>query len=76
MTGLEKMIVRTFEEYFETLEGDEPTGLYDLFLQVTERPFLETVFRLCKRNVSRTARVLGINRATLRSRLLKYQIGE
>ena len=59
-------------DYFRQLEGQMPTGLYDLVLQEVERPLLETVMHFTHGNQTRAAEVLGINRSTLRKKLRQY----
>ncbi|HNK33203.1 MAG TPA: DNA-binding transcriptional regulator Fis [Plasticicumulans sp.] len=59
-------------DYFRQLEGQMPTGLYDLVLQEVERPLLETVMHFTHGNQTRAAEVLGINRSTLRKKLRHY----
>jgi Fis family transcriptional regulator len=63
------------EQYFQDLEGHEPSDLYDLFLTQVEKPLFEKVMDHTGGNVSRAAQVLGLNRGTLRKRLKKYDIG-
>lgn len=63
------------EKYFDDLEGHEPQDLYDLFLTQVEKPLFEKVMHHTGGNVSRAAQLLGLNRATLRNRLKKYDIG-
>jgi len=63
------------EKYFDDLEGHEPQDLYDLFLTQVEKPLFEKVMDHTGGNVSRAAQLLGLNRATLRNRLKKYDIG-
>ncbi|MEX2525763.1 MAG: DNA-binding transcriptional regulator Fis [Gammaproteobacteria bacterium] len=63
------------EKYFDDLEGHEPRDLYDLFLSQVEKPLFEKVMKHTEGNVSRASQLLGLNRATLRNRLKKYDIG-
>lgn len=63
------------EKYFDDLEGHEPQDLYDLFLTQVEKPLFEKVMKHTGGNVSRASQLLGLNRATLRNRLKKYDIG-
>ncbi|MBI1732557.1 MAG: Fis family transcriptional regulator [Gammaproteobacteria bacterium] len=62
------------ERYFRDMDGHDPAGLYDLFLAEVERPLFEVVMENTRGNLSRAAQMLGLNRATLRSRLEKYGI--
>ena len=61
-------------DYFKTMDGHEMTGLYDLVLQEVEPPLLENVMRNTRGNQSKAAKVLGINRGTLRKKLKQYNM--
>jgi len=62
------------KEYLE-LVGDQPvTNLYDLVLAEVEAPLLECVLQHTGNNQSRTAKILGLNRGTLRKKLLRYRL--
>ena len=62
------------ELYLNELQGEAPSGLYELVLTQVERPLLETTMRHARGNISRAADYLGMNRATLRRKLQKYGI--
>ena len=62
------------ELYFQDMDGHDPADLYELFLSQVERPLFEVVMANTGGNLSRAAQMLGLNRATLRSRLEKYGI--
>ncbi len=71
---LKDNIKTVMENYFEDLDGHEPNNLYSLFLEQVEQPFFTAVMDYKKNNISHAVQMLGINRATLRSRLKKYSI--
>ena len=52
----------------ERLQGPEPFSLSQLLAE-TERSYIESALRLAHGNVSRAARLLGINRTTLYNRM-------
>jgi len=58
--------------YFEDLDGHDPNDLYELVLSQTEKPLLEVVLKQTQGNITKSAEMLGINRATLRKKLKKY----
>ena len=61
--------------YFNQLdEKNIPINVYKLVLKEVEPPLLESVMRFANNNQSKAARVLGINRTTLRTKLKKYNI--
>ena len=62
------------EKYFSDLDGHQPTEVYELILSQIEVPLFETVLDYTGGNVSRAAEILGLNRATFRSRLKKYDM--
>jgi Fis family transcriptional regulator, factor for inversion stimulation protein len=67
--------VRTsVEQYFKDLRGAEPSALHDLFLGAAEKPLLEVVLRQAQGNQSKAADWLGINRNTLRRKLLDHKL--
>ena len=62
------------DDYLE-LVGDQPvTNLYDLVLAEVEAPLLDCVLRFTGNNQSQTAQILGINRGTLRKKLVRYRL--
>jgi len=69
-----EMVRDALDRYFTDLNGEEPTNLYDLVLTQVERPLLERVMQETRGNISRAAQLLGMNRATLRTRLNRYGI--
>ena len=58
--------------YFADLEGTEAQNLYPLVIGEIEKPLLEAVMHQAGGNQSRAARMLGINRKTLRKKLSQY----
>lgn len=64
----------TVEEYLQLLGNQDATYLYRQVMDEVERPLLETLMEHTNGNQSRTAAYLGINRATLRSKLKRHSI--
>ncbi len=60
--------------YFMDLDGNKPSELYEMLLQEVEPPLLRHVMDYSRGNQSKAARILGINRATLRKKLEKYSL--
>ena len=62
------------EKYFDDLNGQEPTNLYNFFINEVEKPLLDVVMRRVNGNQTRAADILGINRNTLRKKLKTYDL--
>ena len=71
---IEECIRDSLEAYFRDLRGVEPTAMYDMILKVVERPLFETVMKHAEGNQSRAAEWLGINRNTLRRKLVEHKL--
>ena len=62
------------DKYFADMDGHEPTGLYELIISQVEKPLIECVIENSRGNITRASQVLGLNRATLRNRMQKYDL--
>ena len=71
---LEECIRESLETYFKDLRGVEPAAMYEMILDVVERPLLDVVMQHAQGNQSRAAEWLGINRNTLRRKLLDHKL--
>lgn len=71
---LSELVRQSLDQYFDQLEGTEPSDLYQMVLRQTERPLFERVMQHTGGNQSRAAALLGISRATLRKKLALYDI--
>lgn len=60
--------------YFKTLNGHRPIELHQLVIAQVEKPLLERVMQYAKGNQSSAAEILGLNRGTLRKKLLTYNL--
>lgn len=67
-------VVDTLDKYFQDLEGEKPDGVYDMVIRCIERPMLEYVLQHTQGNQSAAAELLGINRNTLRRKLVDHQL--
>ena len=74
VASLSDNVHEAMERYFRDMDGHDPAGLYELFMSEVEKPLFEVVMKNTGGNISRAAQLLGLNRATLRSRLDKYGI--
>ena len=66
----------SLQRYFEDLNGQPAAELYELVIAQVEKPLLEIVMGETRGNITKAAQVLGINRATLRTKLQKYGLGK
>ncbi len=71
---IEDCVRDRLEDYFTDLDGVEPAAMYDMILKVVERPLLDVVMKHADQNQSRAAEWLGINRNTLRRKLLEHKL--
>ncbi len=71
---LDACIRESLDTYFKDLRGAEPHNVYDMVLQVVEKPLLDVVMQHAEGNQSRAAEWLGINRNTLRRKLLEHKL--
>jgi len=60
--------------YLEDMGHSQPECLYQTLLAEVEPPLIEEVLRYTRGNQSRTAKILGITRNTLRTKLDRYDI--
>jgi len=62
------------ETYFEDLDGEMPAPIYDMVLKSVESPMFEVVLKQAGGNQTLAAAMLGINRNTLRKKLVDYKL--
>ncbi len=71
---IEECVRASLDGYFRDLHGTEPDGMYDMMVRVVEKPLLEVVMQQADNNQSRAAQWLGLNRNTLRKKLLEHKL--
>ena len=71
---IEECVRSSLEGYFKDLRGTEPDGMYDMMVRVVEKPLLEVVMQQAEHNQSRAAQWLGLNRNTLRKKLVEHKL--
>lgn len=71
---IEECVRTSLEGYFNDLRGTEPDGMYDMMVRIVERPLLEVVMQQAEHNQSRAALWLGLNRNTLRKKLVEHKL--
>jgi len=70
--SLRDCVEHAVNNYFENLDGQDVTDVYNLVLAEVEAPLLEVVMKYTRHNQTRAANVLGLNRGTLRKKLKQY----
>jgi Fis family transcriptional regulator, factor for inversion stimulation protein len=66
---------RALKEYFNDLDGEHPcSGMFDMVMACVEKPLLEMVLAHVGGNQTQASQMLGINRNTLRKKMLQHGI--
>ena len=71
-SSIDDAITKSLERYFRDLDGEQASGIYDMVIRAVERPLLEVIMREAEGNQLRASEMLGINRNTLRKKLLLH----
>lgn len=72
--SIEECVRASLEDYFRDLGGETPCDMYDMLLRLVEKPLLDVVMQQSDNNQSRAAQWLGLNRNTLRKKLLEHEM--
>jgi Fis family transcriptional regulator len=72
--NIQECVQASLETYLRDLRGTEPARMYGMLVSVVERPLLEVVMRHADNNQSKAAQWLGLNRNTLRKKLLEHKL--
>lgn len=72
--SLSQAVETSVSNYLIAMQGQDLTNLYDILLQEVEAPLLTVVMRQTAFNQSRAAKMLGLNRGTLRKKLKRYDL--
>ena len=73
--GLGEVVERYINHYFD-LHGDHlpPNGLHGILVREIERPLIEVTLKRLKGNQVQVAKLLGVNRNTLRRKMTDLNI--
>jgi Fis family transcriptional regulator len=71
---IEECVRSSLDAYFRDLRGTEPDGMHEMMVRIVEKPLLEVVMQNAEQNQSRAAQWLGLNRNTLRKKLLEHKL--
>ena len=72
--NIDEVVRASLETYFRDLNGTEPDNMHDMLVRLVEKPLLEIVMQQADNNQSRAAEWLGLNRNTLRKKLLDHKL--
>jgi Fis family transcriptional regulator, factor for inversion stimulation protein len=72
--NIEDCVRESLQSYFSDLRGETPDGMYDMLVRLVEKPLLEVVMTHADNNQSRAAEWLGLNRNTLRKKLVDHKL--
>lgn len=67
-----KQVFDTLDGYFSQITGTEPLGIHSLVLEEVESALYEAVMKFTNGNQSRAAKLMGVSRGTLRTKLKQY----
>jgi len=74
--AFDSIISEQISKYFESFDGNLPTGIYDNILKRIEKPLINEVLKATKGNKKKAAAVLGINRNTLAKKISDLNISQ
>lgn len=73
-TDLSASVRQALDDYFRDLDGEPPHAVYDMLIACVEKPLLENIMHRTGGNQSKAAEILGLNRNTLRKKLMQHNI--
>ena len=72
--GLEGALIDALDLYFEQLGNQKPHALHDMVMLAIERPLLQYALARCEGNITKTSKLLGLTRNTLRKKISHHKI--
>ena len=69
-----RSIERSLDEYFHKLDGESASGVYEMVIGHVERALLKSILERANGNQTQAADILGMNRTTLRAKLVKHRL--
>lgn len=73
-SDLTRAVQHTLSDYFDTLDGAEPHDIHSLIMNRVEKTLIEHILHRTQGNQTQAAKLLGINRNTLYSKIQRYQL--
>ncbi len=71
---LEKWLDRSVQKYVGAMDNANSGHLHELVMGGIEKPLVQLVLKETKGNQTKAANILGINRNTLRKKIVEYKI--
>lgn len=71
---LSACVRKVMTQYYKDLDGEIAANVYDMVINCVEKPLIQIVMNKAGNNQSRAAEMLGINRNTLRKKMLQHGI--
>ncbi|MDA9221823.1 DNA-binding transcriptional regulator Fis [Methylophilaceae bacterium] len=72
--NLQDKIETLLDNYFKDLDGEKPNDVYNMVLCSVEKPLLIYIMNYAQGNQTKAAKILGLNRNTLRKKLELYNL--
>lgn len=69
---LRSAVDTALRHYLNDMDGHPPENVYEMVMCEVEQPLFEAIMRFTRGNQSKAAKILGINRSTLRKKLEHY----
>ena len=73
-TFLEKWLDKSIKQYVGAMDEKTNGHLHELIMGGIEKPLVEIVLKETNGNQTQAANILGINRNTLRKKIVEYEI--
>ena len=73
-TDLPACINAKLDLYFDQLNGESTSGVFKMVMQETESATIKFVLDKVEQNQSEAARILGMNRGTLKKKIELYKL--
>ena len=73
-TDLPTCINANLKRYFKQLKGQQASGLHKMVMQETESILIQFVLEISEYNQSRAAKILSMNRGTLKKKMQLYNL--
>ncbi len=71
---LDTNVRHSMQAYFADLGDSVPCGVYDMVINVVEKPLLHVAMTRTNNNPSFAAQCLGLNRNTMRNKLRQHNL--